>query len=168
MNEAITSLFDNYRERLILGTLLLKPERWPETDGLSIEDFGLTAHKEIYATMARLAEDGKAPGFDDVCAELQDSADVVACLSDLMDAVESGAADLKKAVSKLQELRRKRTFARCMEDVQKWYQVSTTGQLTTYVTDVLRGLEDLGPTKCGLIVDTLASVRARPQGYLWE
>jgi hypothetical protein len=164
------SLFDNYRERLILGTLLLKPQRWTETEGLSIEDFGASDHREIYATMARLVEDGKGAGFDDVIAELQGKDNLIACVGDLIDVTETGSADLKNAIAKLQEFRKKRLLERSIESVRQWYCCSTTFQLVSYLSGTLETLRqwDDTPTKCGLIVDTLASVRARPQGYLWE
>lgn len=45
-------------ERALLGAILLEPARWPQTAALAVNDFLLSAHRRIYAEMARVVEDG--------------------------------------------------------------------------------------------------------------
>jgi AAA domain len=79
----------------------------------------------------------------------------------------TGTADLRKHVAKLQELTGKRELARTVEQIQQSYYCSTIPQLVAYFNETTEGLQD-SLTKCGIVVNTLASVKARSQEYLWE
>lgn len=71
-------------ERALLGSVLLANDLWPQTDGLTVEDFRLATHRRIYGRMAAMFEDKRPVDLVTLTEELRNDDDV-AYLSELID-----------------------------------------------------------------------------------
>jgi hypothetical protein len=68
----MTSHFDAVAqtERALLGSILYDNSVWPQTSGLSLEDFSLDTHRKIFARMAAMFEDQRPADSVTVMNEL--------------------------------------------------------------------------------------------------
>jgi len=157
--------------RAVLASVLSepeKPERWAELRSVVIDDFDLSDHKKIFAAMSRLSSANMQADVEALLNELGDTSTAAALVLDLRG---DGTIGTKLSYY-VQELKKASVAKEC-ERLERLQSNATSAeekrQIAQQIIELLsRGASSSTTVQAGLQIKFLSSVKAKPQGWLWE
>jgi len=139
-------------ERALLGSVLLDNSLWPQTDGVSAEDFARDSHRRIYRCMAAMFEDQQPVDEITLSQELEDRNELAAIggreyISDLDYGVVP--ENITEHIKSVRQASLERRISRQVELLAKTCEMRSPDKLSDLREQAQRLLDSLDPSSTG-------------------
>jgi DNA repair protein RadA/Sms len=157
-------------EQALLGSILFRNSLWPQTEGLTVEDFSLDSHRRIYGRMAAMFEDQHPVDLTTLGMELSKTNQLDCCggaayLSDLIE--HAFPENFASYVRIVREASVDRQLSRLSEQLNRTHDTERRLALLAKGKEILQGTSSAKLQSCPEI-QTLAEVESRDVPWLWE